>query len=316
MVNRRYLRIKVFQALYAYIQTENADKDKIEQDVFKSINKLYDLYLYMLRLILELHGVAEEIIEQNRQKRLPTPEDLNPNLKFVENEVFRIFKENEILKRLLDKGKINWKDQHDTLRKTFKAFREDEVYQQYMANPSRSLKEDKELVTYLFNEYLALNDVVHTVLEEKDIYWQDDMAAAAVTVGKTIAHLQEGDGVHSNILPDLYKDKADDQVFVKELFRKALLFRDEYETMIAAKAQNWETDRIAFLDMLLMQMALTEFEHFATVPVKVTLNEYIELAKMYSTPKSKMFINGVLDKLLAEMKDKGRIQKRGRGLVG
>jgi N utilization substance protein B len=178
-----------------------------------------------------------------------------------------------------------------------------------------SLEIDKEIVIKLFREYLGVNEIIHSVLEEKDIYWQDDLPIAAITIIKTIQDLPEIETKNISILADLYKTKKEDQQFVKELLNKSITFGDDYSELVATHADNWETDRIALLDMILMKMALSELEHFPTIPIKVSLNEYIELAKVYSTPKSKVFINGVLDKLVAEMKGSKRINKSGRGLV-
>ncbi|GAB4377469.1 MAG: transcription antitermination factor NusB [Salibacteraceae bacterium] len=315
LVNRRYLRVKVFQALYALQRSDDADSQRHERAIFESINKLYDLYLYLLKALMDMHDVASEIIEQNKRKKLPTPEDLNPNMRFVNNRVFQVFKSNEVYNHLVEKQKISWTDEHDVLRKIFKSFRETDMYRLYMAREDVNFQNDKNVLIDLFTSQIALNEVIHNSLEEKDIYWQDDLPMAAITVIKTLQQLPDTTEPRASILADLYKDKEEDQRFIKELFRKTLQFDKEYEQLIASKAENWEIERIAHLDMLLMKMALTELEHFATVPVKVTLNEYIELAKAYSTPKSKIFINGVLDKLVAELKASGRIQKRGRGLI-
>lgn len=315
LVNRRYLRIKVFQGLYAFFKTENADQVKIERNVFESINRLNNLYLYMLMLVNEMHSAASEIIEENKRKRLPTQDDLNPNMRFVENRVFAKLRENVMLQRIVERQKIDWDNDHDDVRKAYKALRDDEVFKAYMSKEENTFQDDKEIIEYVFREYLMNNEVHHHTLEEMDIYWQDDMPMAAITVMKTIHNLPDRDTTNTSILADLYKDKEQDQLFVKELMNKTITFSEPYGKLIASKADNWEVDRIAFLDMLLMKMALTELEHFNTIPVKVTLNEYIELAKMYSTPKSKVFINGVLDKLVAHLKKEGRINKRGRGLI-
>lgn len=315
LVNRRYLRIKVFQGLYAYYRTPNPDQLKLEREVFDSINRLYDLYLYLMSLVMQVQVAASEIIAQNRQKRLPVHEDLHPNMRFVENKVFKKLQENVMLRQLLERSKISWAEEHDDIRRIFKAFREDEAYNLYMSREDESFEIDKGIIVKLFTDYLGINELMHAALEEKDIYWQDDMPVAAMTVIKTIQALPEYDTTNTSILADLYKEKEEDQLFVKELFRKTTQFGEEYDKLISAKAENWESDRIAMLDMILMKMALAELEHFSTVPVKVTLNEYIELAKVYSTPKSKVFINGVLDKLVADFKRDNRIQKRGRGLI-
>mgnify|MGYP000397715918 CR=1 FL=1 len=315
LVNRRYLRIKVFQGLYTYMRTENPDAVKVERDIFESINRLFDLYLYLVNLIMQVEVAASEIIDENRKKNLPSREDLNPNMRFVENKVFSILKDNVQLQQLLERANVSWTEEHDDVRRIFKAFKEDEFYELYMIREDNDLQIDKQLIVKIFSEYLAVNDVVHHALEEQNIYWQDDLPIAALTVIKTIQNLPKFDATNTTVLADLYKVKAEDQLFVKELLHKTIQNAEEYGEMISSKAKNWETERIALLDLILMSMAITELEHFPSVPVKVTLNEYIELAKAYSTPKSKMFINGVLDKLVVELKESGRINKAGRGLV-
>lgn len=315
IVNRRYLRIKVFQGLYAYHRTPNPDLAKHQTEILKSIDKLYDLYLYLIALIIQVKKASEEMIEANRKKNLPTREDLHPNLRFLQNRVFALLEQNDELNQLLEKRNISWSEEHDDIRKIFKNFREDEAFQLYMIREDSNFKLDKELILFLFKEFLCLNEIILAAIEEKNIYWQDDLPMAAISLIKTIESLPESASENDSILADLYKEKEEDQVFVKALFQKTIEFDAEYSALIAEKAQNWESDRIAMLDLLLMQMALVELEHFPTVPVKVTLNEYIELAKVYSTPKSKVFINGVLDKLVADMKLNKRINKEGRGLV-
>ncbi|MEZ4722796.1 MAG: transcription antitermination factor NusB [Flavobacteriales bacterium] len=315
LVNRRYLRIKIFQALYAYYRTEGADLQKLERETFESINKLFTLYLYLIRLVMDMEVVAREMIDQNKKKQLPTREDLNPNMRFVENRVFAILNQNASLEQMLERSKISWAEEHDDLRRIFKQFRTEDAYNLYMAREEAGFEVDKEILVTLFSEHLGLNEILHAALEEKDIYWQDDLPVAAIALIKTIQNLPDFDTSNTSILADVYKDKQEDQAFAKELLRKTVEFGADYEVLISSKADNWESERIALLDMILMKMALCELEHFPTVPVKVTLNEYIELAKVYSTPKSKVFINGVLDKLVADFKNDGRISKRGRGLM-
>lgn len=264
---------------------------------------------------MEVEVVAREIIETNRKKQLPKPEDLNPNLRFVENRVFSALKNNEELKLMIERAKISWDEEHDDLRKLFKQFREEDDYILYMSREDNNWETDKAIIEALFKQKLGLNEVIHAALEEKNIYWRDDLPYAAIAMLKTLQFMDSHNTVGLGFVADLYKNKSEDQSFAKELFRKTVNFSEEYGEIIASKSDNWETERIALLDMILMKMALTELEHFPTVPVKVTLNEYIELAKVYSTPKSKYFINGVLDKLVAEFKKNGRIEKRGRGLI-
>lgn len=315
LVNRRYLRVKVFQSLYSYFRTENADLQKIERQLFESVNELNDLYMHLVALIVEMEVVANEILEANKKKQLPTPEDLNPNTRFVENRIFKLLKDNEQLDEILKRAKISWAEEHDDLRRVFRQFKTEDAFILYMTREDNNLQTDKAIIEVLFKEKLGLNEVIHAALEEKNIYWRDDLPHAALGLIKTIQGISEDQPSGVGFLADLYKNKTDDQSFAKELLRKMVDFNEEYEKIISTKSDNWETGRIALLDMLLMKMALTELEHFPTVPVKVTLNEYIELAKMYSTPKSKYFINGVLDKLVVEFKKNKRIDKRGRGLV-
>lgn len=315
LVNRRYLRVKAFQGLYSYFSTHKADPVKVDREIFESINRLNNLYLYLMQLIVALHRAADEILEENRNKRLPTPEDLAPNTRFIDNQVFAKIANNVMFQRIVERQKIDWDNEHDDLRRIYKALREDETFLAYMSAEETSFEADKDIIDYVFKEHLAINEIFHNTLEEIDIYWQDDLPVAAVAVIKTIHGLTDTDTTNGSIIADLYKEKEEDQRFVKELVSKTIQFSEEYGKHIASKADNWEVDRIAFVDMLLMKMALVELEHFSSVPIKVTLNEYIELAKMYSTPKSKVFINGVLDKLVAHFRRLERINKQGRGLV-
>ena len=236
-------------------------------------------------------------------------------MRFIENRVFKILKESEELTMILERAKISWSEEHDDLRRTFKQFKTEDAFILYMTREDNNIQTDKAIIEVLFKEKLGLNGVIHASLEEKNIFWRDDLPYAALGLIKTIQSISEDQKAGVGFLADLYKNKKEDQSFAKELLRKTVIFSDEYGGIVAAKSDNWETERIALLDMLLMKMALTELEHFPTVPVKVTLNEYIELAKMYSTPKSKYFINGVLDKLVDEFKKSKRIVKRGRGLI-
>ena len=315
LVNRRYLRVKVFQSLYSYFRTENPDLQKVERQLFDSVNELNDLYMYLVALIKEMESIASEILEANKRKQLPSPDDLNPNMRFVENRVFKVLKDSEELGLILERAKISWAEEHDDLRRVFKQFKTEDAFILYMTREENNIRTDKAIIEVLFKEKLGLNEVIHSSLEEKNIFWRDDLPYAALGLIKTIQGISDEQKVGIGFLADLYKDKKEDQSFAKELLRKTVDFSSEYGEIIAAKSDNWETERIALLDMMLMKMALTELEHFPTVPVKVTLNEYIELAKIYSTPKSKYFINGVLDKLVVEFKKTKRIDKRGRGLV-
>ena len=315
MLNRRYLRVKVFQTLYSYFSSDSAELVKMEKEMLKSIDKIYDLYLYMFLLLSEVATAGRRKIEQDKSKRLPTEEDLNPNLRFVENRVILQLEENIIFQRLIDTKKISWHGEEENIRKLFRQIREDEEYAAYMNSPKNGFEEDKQFVIRIFKKHIAEFELLHAFLEEKSIYWMDDLPLVCINLVKNLQSFREKDTQHDDVLFKLWKDREDDLAFVKKLLRKTASNNKEYAQLIADKTKNWEVDRIAVLDVILMKMAVTEFEHFDSIPVKVSLNEYIELSKNYSTPKSKVFINGILDKLVIDLKSQKRIRKTGRGLI-
>lgn len=314
ILNRRYLRVKVFQALYAY-QSSNKDMIVGEKNMLKSINDIQDLYLYMLLLITDMGEMARRQIELNSQKRLPTEDDLNPNTKFVENKVLSIIDNNVQIQKLLETKKISWAIESDNVKKLWRQIRDSDVYIEYMNNPGRSFQEDKQFIISIFKTFIAEYEILHDFLEDRSIYWYDDLSLVCINIVKFINTLKDDDNPDSSILPTLFKDKEDDIQFIKELYKKTISFDPELGSLIDNNTSNWELERIAKLDVLLMKMALCEVLYFRNIPVKVSLNEYIELAKSYSTPNSGNFINGVLDKLVAQMKNDNKIAKTGRGLI-
>lgn len=314
ILNRRYLRVKVFQALYAY-ESSNADLTIGEKNMLKSINDIQDLYLYMLLLLTDMVEMARRQIETNKVKRLPTPEDLNPNLKFVENKVAEIIDSNVEIQKLIETKKISWAVESDNVKKLWRLVRDSDEYIEYMANPERSFQEDKQFLITIFKNYVAEYEVLHDFLEDRSMYWHDDLALVAVNIVKFLNTLKQDDDTNRSILPTLYKDKEDDVKFIKELFKKTITHEEELSKLIDENTSNWELERIAKLDVLLMKMALTEVLYFRNIPVKVSLNEYIELSKNYSTPNSATFVNGVLDKLIQKLKADNKILKTGRGLM-
>ena len=314
ILNRRYLRIKVFQAIYAYSQSNN-DLLVGEKNMLKSINDIYDLFLYQLCLITEITEMARRNLAQNREKRLPTEEDLNPNTKFVNNKLIEMLDNNKPFQKELEKRKINWAIESDNVKKLWKKIRSSDEYLNYMQAEGQSFKADKELIIKLYKTYIAEFESLHHFLEDRSIYWMDDLSVVAMNVIMLFNNLKYTEDQERNLLPSLYKDPEDDAKFVKELYRKTILNHDELSKRIEKRTQNWDVDRIVRLDVILMKMALAELLYFKTIPVKVTLNEYIELAKLYSTPNSKNFINGILDKLVADLKSSGEMMKTGRGLI-
>lgn len=309
MLNRRFLRIKVMQALYSFFQHEKADMAMFEKEMFKSLDKIYELYLSVLCLISDIHHVALVIMDENKNKRLPNSFDLDPNLKFVKNTLLLAITENSELKANIEKRKISWQNDFDVVRRLFNEIRNSDLYKAYMDSPVNSLAEDREFVISIITEHLSENEVLISLFEEKNMHWADDTFVAFNSV---IRNFEDFKG-EFKLIP-LLKDEKDDSEFMSDLFKKTILYRQQFEELIGRHTQNWELERIANMDMLLMQMALAEILYIPSVPVKASLNEYIDISKEYSTPNSKVFVNGVLDKIIAELKRDNKISKTGRGL--
>jgi transcription antitermination protein NusB len=313
ILNRRHLRVKVLQALYAAEQSENTDLNKGIKELEHSISKVYDLYLIYLTLIQELRHVAMLRIEEGKNKKLPTPEDLDPNLRLVNNPVLEQICANYMLKRESEIRKINWIGQQDLPRGIYAELKKSDLYGLYMNRPEVTYNQHRDFLADVFKEFIANSEDLLNWLDEKSIYWADDMDMVSGMVIRTIKNLKESDGPETKIL-DLYKDEKEDAPFTKTLYTRAIQNIETTDDIINRKAENWELERIAVMDRILMRMAITEAIEFAEIPVKVSLNEYIEISKFYSTPKSNSFINGILDRAFSELKQKGIIRKTGRGL--
>ncbi len=315
MLNRRYLRIKVMQALYTYFQSHNHDVPKGENELLRSIDKVYDLYLLLLQFLIELKGVAVIIADEGKNKRLPSSEDLNPNLRFIENPILLELENNPALTAALRERKLNWSGQMEIIRRSFLAIKGSEEFEEYMSAPMVTYDMHREILVHVFKQYVADSDSVDSFLEERSLHWPNDLnMAVAPMIIKTLETFQSEGGKDFHLMP-LFKDPADDKQFVVDLYRKTIIHDKDSEQMIGDKTKNWEVERIAMMDVLLMKMAIAELMHFQNIPVKVSLNEYIEISKLYSTPKSKVFINGILDKLVLDLKGKEMILKTGRGLI-
>ncbi len=313
MLNRRHLRIKVLQSLYAFFQSNDNDFGRVQKEMSQSIERIYDLYIYLLLTFSELKFIGEERNEANKKKMRPSEEEMNPNLKFVQNKIIEILEKNEDLRIASEKRKVNWVgDVHrEMFRKMYLQMRENEVYFSHMNNGIEGFEEDKAFAIALFKSDIANSPILYNFFEESSIHWMDDIDLACSMVVKTIKAFEE-DGVNE-IMP-LYKDQEDETTFVNELLKKTITFDKENEALIDKYTKNWELDRIAKMDVILMKMAITELQIFSNIPTKVTLNEYIEISKFYSTPKSNGFINGVLDNVISTLEKEGKITKIGRGL--
>jgi N utilization substance protein B len=313
MLNRRHLRIKVLQSLYGFYQSEGTVLIEAEKQMLESLEKIFDLYLYFLLTFSELKREAEFRFEENKKKLLPTEEDLNPNKKWIENSVTLILESNSELQSSSGKRKVNWigEDNRVMFRKMHTQIRKSETFYAYMNNDQSGFEEDKAFAISIFKEEIANSPLIHDFLEEKSIHWMDDIDLVCSMVIKTIKTFQSNT---ENRIMSLYKDKDDELEFVTRLLNMTVNFDKDNELIIDELTSNWELDRIAKMDIILMKMAITELQIFSNIPTKVTLNEYIEISKFYSTPKSNSFINGVLDKGIVRLEKEGKINKVGRGL--
>ncbi len=314
MISRRIIRTKVLQILYAFYTTEDQSLSKTERELFFGIGKTYDLYHFLLSLVLEIADYDEQRIEIRKNKFRPTHEDLNPNTKFIDNKVIHLLRENNDLNAYFNKIKLSWVNYPELIKELHNYLTESDFYNEYINNSSSGFIEERKFVDKIFNDVILVSEEVHDALEEMSIYWNDDIDFVITMISKTLKKFTKDSGREENLLP-MFKD-VDDEDFAKNLLRKAILNHDELREMIKSHSQNWDLDRIAFMDILIMQLAVTEFLYFPSIPTKVSLNEYIELSKFYSTEKSRNFINGILDKILKDLKNTGQIQKTGRGLIG
>jgi transcription antitermination protein NusB len=314
MISRRIIRTKVLQVLYAYYSSEEKSISNIEKELFFCIQKTYDLYHYLFALVLEIADYAEDRIEIRRNKHQPTFEELHPNTKFITNQVILQFRQNKQLNTYINQRKLRWAEYPELIRELYNFMVESDIYNEYITDSTRSFLDDRRFIDKLFNKIILVTEDLYIVLEDQSIYWNDDVEFVISMISKTLKKFNEFSDTDLRLMP-MFKDQ-EDRDFTKDLLRKAIINQDELREMIKEHSKNWDVDRIAFMDILVMQLAITEFLYFPSIPTKVTLNEYIELSKFYSTEKSRNFINGILDKTLKDLKKDGKITKAGRGLVG
>ncbi|MFM1876743.1 MAG: hypothetical protein RL266_2480 [Bacteroidota bacterium] len=314
MLSRRHLRVKVMQALFAYQRSGGAELAVGEKLLKLSLDKIYDLYIHQLSLLTEIHTFAARQIDEAKNKMMPSEADLNPNLRFLENRVLLQLKNNPQLQKQVAARKISWAEHLELIRRIYGTFKESEEFVEYMNGPQPTYKEERRIVYKLYEEYLLVNEHLQSIFEEKSMFWVNDFEQVSAMVVRTISDFKQDDD-SGGPLPSIYTDEEEDKQFVLDLFRKTATHNGEYQKMVEEKLENWDLDRIASTDILLMKMALCEFLNIHSVPTKVTMNEYIEIAKEYSTPKSHVFINGILDKLLIELKAEKKIKKMGKGLM-
>jgi len=312
MISRRLLRIKVLQILYSYFQKEERSIQVSEKELFYSINKTHELYSYLILLILDIVDYAESRIDLARQKLIPNYNDINPNTRFIDNKLIKSLRDDASLNDYIKANKISWVNYSELVRNIFRSFNRSDVYLDYMQKEKCSFIDDRKIIIDLITGEFVNNELLLHILEEKSIYWNDDIDFVLNTMVK-IFHKAKLD--NSGSLPPIFKN-SEDKDFAKDLFRKVITNYKDNMALIDKYTSNWDIDRLAYMDNIIMHLALTEVVEFNSIPIKVSLNEYIEITKYYSTKKSNVFINGILDKIIHSLKGENKINKTGRGLIG
>jgi len=314
MLTRRHIRIKVMQSLYAMKQKQSVNLETEIKFLKTSLTQARTLFLVNLDLLIAIRNHAEEVLVAHKAKKLATKEEKNPNTKFINNTLLKLLGDNEELSETIDHQKINfWHLDDEYIKILYKEIIESDLYEAYMLEENHSFKADKHFILDIFKKIIAPNDKLFDYFEDKKLSWVDDIPLINTALVNFIKKLKASDEEDLS-LPELVKDR-DDLVFAVDLFRKTKLAEKELENAIEDKTPNWDQERIAKLDQVMLQLGICEFLKFPSIPVKVTINEYLEIAKEYSTPKSSIFINGILDKLSKEYKEKGILNKMGRGLM-
>ena len=312
MISRRMLRIKVIKALYMHLKSESDSLMASEKTLLASIDKTYDLYFQMLSLVVELAHYAEQRQQAAMQKKLPTYEDLNPNRKFVENSVIRLIADSDSVNDYLAARKLNWSKYPELIKMLYNQLEETPYFKKYMSSQERSFREDLALITEFYTKELEECEMLEEALDEQSILWNDDLGFALVMVTRTLSNMRPSHK-EVKVLPKFKSDE--DLDYATSLFENAAVNFDEYLETIEQYTRNWDVERIAYMDNIIMVIALAELISCPSIPVKVTLDEYIEIAKFYSTQSSSTFINGVLDKMVTSLTEAGKINKSGRGLI-
>lgn len=312
MLNRRHIRIKVLQAFYAFFQSNNEDVLKGEKELFHSIEKIYDLYIFILMLFPSLKRQALIQIEEAKRSAFLRQDIHILKTGFVDNQLIDLIEHSELLQKISKDRKINWEGdvENDLIKKIYKEVYQTDYFKNLLQNETTSFVDDKDSLVQLYKKEICNLEKLHHFFDEKSIYWQDDLDHVSSMILKTLKSISKDQELE--ILP-LWKE--DEYEFTQNLFRKAVLQKEENDAVLQNYSKNWEKERLATMDSLLMNLAITEALEFSSIPIKVTLNEYIEISKFYSTPKSNSFINGILDRIFEDYKKDGKLVKRGRGLI-
>lgn len=307
MINRVLIRIRVIQILYAVYQNQDGSLKKAESDLNFSFQKSNDLYYFFLLLIIELTDSYSKRIEAGKSKLLPTENDINPNTKLIDNRFVKQLRENNILTGYLKERPLSWDDNESYIKHLLNRLLESDIYAEYLASANSNYEEDKDFWRKVFKHIICRDEGLDSLLEDESLFWNDDIDIIQSFVSKTIKRFNEENGKDQPLIP-MFKDEEDHQFAIK-LLRESMFNVKVYRDMITQYAENWESERIAIMDLIIMQVAITELLNFPSIPVNVTLNEYIDIAKAYSTEKSAPFINGILDSLVNKLREEKKMIK-------
>jgi len=309
MLNRRHLRIKVLQELYSFFQSGSTDLAVAERTIFRNIDKIYELYIFLLLFLRELYDFEKRFTEERPQQKFYTKQAEQSPEVFSKLSFIRLLSHDKKFNTELGRLKLTWMNDHEWVQNIFTRIRKSP---EYMNASIKSPSDENNFLSWVIDTMIVNQEDFKGALEEKNIQWTEEFEFVCHNLHRTI---QESLNRKSLQLLRLFRDEKDDRDFVRDLFLKTILHSDEYQSMIGERTLHWEAERIALMDILLMKMALAEMCYFPTIPVKVTINEYIDISKEYSTPKSREFINGIIDKLAIELRKNGTIVKTGRGLI-
>ena len=302
------------QALYAFQQSDMQNTLTAEKNLITGLEKIEELYTYQYALLLAVKDSMAAHIEARRSKRFATPEELNPNTKWIENPLFALLEQNPKYKKLSGKFHPQWAERFEYTQLCVQQLEDSQAYKDYMSGEDSSFSAHKRMVIYLFKNIIAPSDALGDYYEDYNMDWVADLQVANSMILKTLEDIKEDYSAERINSPSLFKDDSDRE-FATLLLEKTIENAPKWRPMIQEKAQNWDSERIALVDYILMEMAITEFVFFPSIPTKVTLNEYIEISKDYSTAKSSIFVNGILDRIQNALADQGQIIKTGRGLM-
>ena len=307
MINRVLIRLKIVQIVYAYYQNGGKNLDTAEKELFFSLSKAYDMYNYLLLLMVEITKQAERKQSAAKNKLLPTEEELHPNTKFVDNRFIAQLEVNKQLLEFSETQKKTWENESEFVKRLCEVIMNSDIYKEYMECETSSYEEDRELWRKIYKRIIFNNYELDQVLEDQSLYWNDDKEIVDTFVLKTIKRFEEENGADQPLLPEFKDDE--DQDFARRLFRRSILNAEYYRHLINENTRNWDLDRVALMDIIIMQIALAEILSFPNIPISVTFNEYVEIAKLYSTPKSGSFINGTLDGIVKALKEENKLTK-------